>query len=140
VALAPSLNPPHLIETLGFESVEKSAHMLAWLGRGPDFRRFIVNDVETELYCQTPGAQLITLICSREPELKTVTLPERSSQKAMVTDFSVTFPLTAQVKLAGGPVWKLDILHCYDATNLHLNDGRRKLRLDFTIVAHFQES
>jgi len=140
VTLVPSLNPPNQVETLGFELAEKAARMFAWLGRGPDFRRFVVNDVESELYRQTPGAQLLTLRCYREPEFRTDARLDGSGQTAVVTDFSVIFPATVRVKMAEGPIWKLDIQHGYDATNIHLRDGRRQLQLNFTIVAHIQES
>jgi hypothetical protein len=139
VALVPSINSPNQVETSGFELAEKSAHMISWLGRGPDFRRFVTNDVESELYRQTPGAQLLSLRCYEEPELRTDARPDGSGHIAMVTDFSVTFPLTLRVRMADGPIWKLDIQHCYDATNVHLHDGRRQLRLNFTVVAAVQE-
>jgi hypothetical protein len=141
VTLIPSLNPPRHVEISGFDSAEKSGHMMSWLRRGPDFLRFVVNDVEAELYRQTPGAQLLSLRCNNEPELQTQARPmDESDHIAVVTDFSVTFPLTARVKMVQGSLWKLDIQLGYDASNAHLHDGRRQLRLNFTVIAAVQES
>jgi hypothetical protein len=141
MTFVPSLNPPNQVETSGFDLAENAAHMIAWLGRGPDFRRFVVNDVESELYRQTPGAQLLTLRCNKEPELRTqARLRDGSDHIAVVTDINVTFPVTALVKTSEGVVWKLDIQQGYDATNVHLHDGRRQLLMNFTIIAHFKES
>ena len=55
-------------------------------------------------------------------------------------ELSVTFPVTVRVAAADGAIWNLEIQHNYDATNLHLRDGRRQIRLNFTIIAHLLES
>jgi len=138
--LIPSINPPNQVEAWGFEQADDAEHMIAWLGRGSDFRCFVVNDIESELYCQTPGAQLLTVRCNDKPDLKTTVLQDDPGQDAIVTGVSVTFPLTVQVRMADSAIWKLDIQHNYDATNIHLRDDRRQLRLNFTITAHFQEA
>ncbi len=35
---------------------DDAVHMIAMLGRGSDFRQFVTNDVEGELYAQPPEA------------------------------------------------------------------------------------
>ena len=84
MALVPSINPPSQVEASGFEQADDAAHMIAWLGRGPDFRRFVVNDIESELYRQTPGAQLLAVRCREKPELRTTASQESPSQGAVV--------------------------------------------------------
>jgi hypothetical protein len=42
--------------------------------------------------------------------------------------------------MADDALWHLDVEHNYDAVNIHLNDGRRTLRQNFTVVGHRQES
>ena len=138
VTLVPSINPPHQIDASGFERAASVAHMIAWLGRGSDFQRFVANDLETELYRQTPGAQLLAVWCQKEPELTTTAMQSEDGQ-GIVTDLSVTFPVTIRVRAEDGAIWKLDIEHSYHATNVHLNDGRRTISLDVRIMAHFQE-
>jgi hypothetical protein len=139
-SFVPSINPPNQVETWGFELAEDAAHMIAWLGRGRDFRRFVVNDIESELYRQTPGAQLLAVRCNDKPDFNTTARQDDPSRGAVVTGVSVTFPVTARVRAADGAIWKLDIKHNYDAANIHLHDDRRQLRLNFTIAAHFQEA
>lgn len=67
----PHLNPPHQVEIAGFELADGVAHMIAWLGRGADFRQFVVNDMEEELYWPTPGAQLLEVRRKAEPQVAT---------------------------------------------------------------------
>lgn len=136
--LVPSINQPNHVETWGFELADEAAHMIVWLGKGPDFRQFVVSDIESELYSQTPRAQLLAVRCNDKPELRT-NVKQAEGQEAIVTDFSVTFPVTVRVKMADGAIWKLDIQHNYDAANIQLRDGRRTLRLNFGITAHYQE-
>lgn len=138
--LIPSINPPHQIEASGFELADEAAHMIAWLGRGSAFRQFVANDIESELYRQTPGAQLLSIRCNAKPDFRTTAIQDGSGQNVVATDVSVTFPVTVRVKAADGAIWKLDIQHNYDATSIHLHDGRRQLRLNFAITAHVQES
>jgi hypothetical protein len=137
--LVPSINPPNQVETWGFDHADDAAHMILWLGRGPDFRRFVVNDIESELYRQTPGAQLLKVTCNAGPELRTTVRQSDSVHGSIVTGLNVTFPVTVQVRTADGAIWKLDIKHNYDATNIHLRDNHRQIRLNFTITAHIQE-
>jgi hypothetical protein len=39
-----------------------------------------------------------------------------------------------------GSLWKLDVQLGYDATDVHLHDGRRQLRLNFTVIGAVRES
>lgn len=130
-----STNLPNEIALFGFEMAESSAHMMAWLGRGSDFRKFVVNDLESELYSQTPGAQLLAVTCNEKPEFETVVRRGPSGQEAIVTGLSVTFSLTLRVRAADGARWKLLIRHNYEATHLEKR-GARQLRLNFTILGH----
>ncbi len=113
--------------------------MIEWLGKGPDFRQFVVSDIESELYSQTPGAQVLAVRGYGEPEVKTKLKPVEGHM-AIVTDFSVTFPVTVRVKAPDGAIWKLDVNYNYDAGNIHVRDERRTLRLNFEIAAHFREA
>lgn len=138
--LIPSLNTPLNVEAFGFAMADEAAHMIAWLGLGPDFRRFVTNDVEGELYAQTPGAQLLSITCKETPNLVTSGTQNDPSNGMMVTGVSVTFPLALRIRMADDALWHLDVEHNYDAVNIHLNDGRRTLRQNFTVVGHRQES
>jgi len=127
-----SINKGKSIEIYGFECAEKSAHMIEWLGRGKDYRKFIVSDVEGELYKQQPGSQLLKLQCTGEPELLTGALPQNGDEsKAILTRFSATFPLKATIDL-GGETWILTIDHNYYAENLNI-PNERKLTQNFTV-------
>ena len=50
--------------------------------------------------------------------------------------FSITFPLALRIRMADNALWHLDVEHNYDAVNLHLNDERRTLTQNFTVVGH----
>mgnify|MGYP003580293875 CR=1 FL=1 len=134
----PSLNVPLSVEATGFSMADHAAHMIAMLGRGSDFRQFVTNDVEGELYAQTPGAQLLSITCKEAPRLETSAAQNGPGNNAMVTGVSVTFPLALRIKMADDALWNLDVEHNYDAVNVHLNDGRRTLTQNFSVVGHQQ--
>ncbi|BFM05337.1 hypothetical protein [Halioxenophilus aromaticivorans] len=127
-----SINKGKSIEISGFDCAEKSVHMIEWLGLGKDYRKFVVSDVEGELYKQQPGSQLLKLQCTGEPELLTGALPQNGDEsKAILTLFSATFPLEATVNL-GGEVWVLTIDQNYYAENLNI-PNERKLTQNFNV-------
>lgn len=110
------------------------------VGRGNDFRQFVTNDLEQELYAQTPGAQLLSITCKGPLELRTGAIPQGSGQGAVVTGISITFPLSLRVKMSDQALWRLDVELNYDAVNIHLKDGRRSLTQNFAVVGHEQLS
>src|SRR4030065_2059151 len=128
-----SLKNGSFVEISGFEAVDESTHMIVWLGKGKEFRKFVVNDVETELYAQDKGAQLLSVHCKSTPKYETKARPNNDrTSKAIVTSFSVTFPLAVRVRASNGEVWRLDVNHNYVATNLD-EPGQQKLALNFGI-------
>lgn len=108
--------------------------MISWLGRGSNFRQFATNDVEGELYAQTPGAQLLSTTCKGPLQLETNAAPQGVGQGTVATDISITFPLSLRIKMPDEVLWKLDVEHNYDAVNIHLKDGRRSLTQNFAVV------
>lgn len=133
-----SINKGESIEISGFDCAEKSVHMIEWLGLGKDYRRFVVSDVESELYKQQPRSQLLKLQCTGEPELLTGALPQNGDEsKAILTRFSATFPLEATVNL-GGEVWVLTIDQNYYAENLNI-PSERKLTQNFNVKGSVQQ-
>jgi hypothetical protein len=127
-----SINQGQPIEISGFDCAENCAHMIEWLGRGKDYRKFVVSDVEGALYKQQPGSQLLKLQCTGEPELLTGALLQNGAEsKATLTRFSATFPLEATVNV-GGEVWILTIDQNYYAENLNI-PNERKLTQNFTV-------
>jgi hypothetical protein len=135
----PSLNTPLNVEAFGFSIADEATHMIAWLGLGTDFRQFVTNDVESELYVQTPGAQLLSITCKEAPRLETSAAQNGPGNSAIVTGVSVTFPLALRIKMADDALWNLDVDHNYHAVNVHLNDGRRTLTQNFSVVGHQRE-
>jgi hypothetical protein len=128
-----SLKKPAQIAVAGFAQADESAHMIEWLGKGRDFRKFVANDIEAELYAQDPGAQLLSVQCVGKPEYVTKLLRQDDEpQKGILTQFSVTFPLNLQVRAANGVVWSLSVRHSYHASDLHI-PGKHKLRLNFMV-------
>ena len=133
-ASVPSLNKGSNVEITGFDVVDESVHMIEWLGKGKDFRKFVVNDVEAELYSQDTGSQLLSVHCKAPPDYKTGTLPNKDGTSiATVTKFSVTFPLVVKVRASNGKIWKLSIEHNYLATNLNI-PGQHRLKLNFKVI------
>jgi hypothetical protein len=135
----PSLNPPHQVETSGFELADHAAHMLAWLGKGEDSRQFVVSDIEDGIYRQAPDSQVLEVRCNDKPELTTAVQSDNGDSRATVDGFRVTFPLTVRVKTPGA-VWKLDVQHSYEATDRGDNDGQTNVRMHFAVQSHEQEA
>ena len=135
-----SVKKPARIEVAGFEQADDSIHMIEWLRKGKDFREFIVNDIESELYAQDQGSQLLSVKCKMKPEYETKILRENEgASKAIVTELSVTFPILLRVRAANDVVWDLEVQHNYHATNLDLPD-QFNLQLNFTIIGSRQVS
>lgn len=129
-----SVKKPARIEIAGFEQADESIHMIEWLRKGKDFRGFIVHDIESELYAQDQGSQLLSVKCKTKPEYETKIRRENDrASKAIVTQLSVTFPVSLRVKAANDVVWELDVQHNYHATNLDIPD-QFNLQLNFTVV------
>ena len=120
------------IELSGFDCADKNTHMIEWLGRDDHYRDFVVADVKAELSNQQPGSQLLKLECTGEPEfLTTVLAQDGNDTKAILTKFSVTFPLKATVNLSGS-VWELTIDQNYVAQNLNV-PSELKVTQNFTV-------
>jgi hypothetical protein len=134
-----SQHVPEQVEVSGFGTVDDSVHMIEWIRKGKDFRQFIVNDIEAELYAQDQGAQLLSVNCKAKPDFETKLKPDPSGRQGIVTYFSVTFPILLRVKAANGAIWKLEVQHNYQASNLDVPD-KFQLRLNFTIIGHEAES
>lgn len=134
----PSLHVPMQVNISGFDVVDESLHMIEWLRRGKDFRSFVVNDIEAELYAQDQGAQLLSVDCGI-PEYETKLQPDRSGGKAIVTQFGVVFPVAVRVVGGDGRRWKLQVRHSYQATNMDV-PGKFNLQMNFTIIAHEAEA
>jgi len=134
-----SIKKPAQIEISGFEHADDGAHMIEWLGKGKDFREFVVSDIEEELYAQDPNSLLLSVNCTAKPEYETKLLRENeASQKGILTRFSVTFPIMLRVKAGNGAVWNLNVKHNYHANNLDV-PGSHKVQLNFTIVSQATE-
>lgn len=110
------------------------AHLIAMLGRGDSFREFVTQDVEGEVYAQTPGAQLLCIACKGAPAVETFVLQYRSENAAVLTGIIVTFALTLRIKMADGVLWEVDVDHGYEAKNVHLTDGQRSLTQKFSVI------
>ena len=132
-----SLRHPARIDISGFECVDENVHMIEWLGKGRDFRQFIASDIESELYAQDQGAQVLSVGCTSEPAYESKIKRQGDSSQGVLVQFSVTFPLVVCVKATGGVIWILGVQHNYHATDLDV-PGQRKLKLNFTIVSQSQ--
>jgi len=128
-----SMRSPEKVEVRGFTRVDPNLHMIEWLGLGRDVRQFVVKDVESELYAQDKGAQVLSVECTREPSYETKAKRQGSSSKGVVSQFSVTLPLSICVRAGNGTIWTLAVQHNYTATGLD-EPGGRKLTLNFQIV------
>jgi hypothetical protein len=122
IALA---NSNHEIEIVGFECGKKDSHMIEWLGLGSDYKEFVTEAIQSELYKQQPDSKIIKLECKAEPELLTdVIARSKSDTEAILTKFSVTFPVEATIEL-GGSTWVLSIDQNYIIKNLETSDNRK---------------
>jgi len=127
-----SIRSQEQIGICGFACIDPNLHMLEWLGRGSDVRQFVVNDVEAELYSQDQGAQVLSIECTADPEYETKVKRQGASQKGVVSQFAVTFPLRVCVRASIGATWALTVRHNYSAVDLDV-PGQHKLTLNFQI-------
>lgn len=130
-----SQHVPERIEVSGFEAADDSVHMLEWMRKGRDFRQFVINDIETELYAQDANSQLLSVNCKAKPNFETKVKTDQQKKNGVVTQFLAAFPVSLRVRSANGAVWRLEVEHSYQATNLDVPD-EFQLRLKFTIVGH----
>ena len=93
MTLVPSLKVPNQVQTSGFELADSAGHMLAWLGKGDDCRRFVVNDIEDGLYQQAPGGQVLDVSCNDKPEITTATQANDNAETTPLTGFRVKRPI-----------------------------------------------
>jgi len=130
-----SSKAPARVALRGFELAAEGAHMYEWLGRGPDFPAFLVRDIETELYAQDPGAQLLSLECLAKPALETRAVPRNDGTAlANVVYFAATFPLAVRVTSSSRETWRLEVRQNYVMSNMD-KAAERKLQIRFDIVA-----
>lgn len=138
LSLNASANTNDEIEIVGFDCVSENAHMIEWLGLGKDYKSFVPKDIENELLKQQPDSKLIKLECKAEPELLTKVLAQSNTdEKAIVTMFSVTFPIEATINL-GGSTWVLSIKQNYVIKNMEMPDNRQ-LTQNFNIIGSAQK-
>lgn len=135
-----SQHVPEQIEISGFEAADDDVHMLEWLRKGRNFRQFVINDIEAELYAQDANSQLLSVNCKAKPNFETkVKTDQPSAQRGVVTQFLAAFPVSLRIRAADGVVWRLDVEHSYQVTNMDV-PGEFQLRLNFTIVGHQVEA
>lgn len=115
----------------GFEQADDCVHMIEWLRRGRDFRTFVVQDVERELYLQDAKSQLLSVACGK-PELETKLRKAPEGSTAIVVKFSIVFPIVVEVRGGDGRLWRLHVRNGYLATGDPSESFQ--LRADFNIV------
>lgn len=130
-----SQHAPEQIEVSGFEAADDSLHMLEWMRKGRNFRQFVIDDIETALYAQDTNSQLLSVDCIAKPNFETKVKTDQQAETGVVTQFRAVFPISLRVRSANGAVWRLDVEHSYQATNLDEPD-EFQLRLAFTILRH----
>ncbi|CAJ0822884.1 hypothetical protein [Ralstonia flaminis] len=133
-----SLKVPNQILVTGFEACDSAAHMIEWLGRGKDFRTFVIHDIEGELYAQDRASQLLAVHCKMPPVLETK-VRQGATGEGIVTGLLVTFPVTLKVSSGDGQRWVLDVMHGYRASDLDVAE-KFQLRMDFTVEGSQLES
>jgi hypothetical protein len=126
------------VKAIGFDIADQDLEMIKWLRKGDEVAKFVIGDVENELYDQDSTSQLLSVHCLRKPEFKTKALKKHpNDSQVIVAQFKAMFPLLVEVRSSDGVVWKLEVEHSYHASNMETpNDFA--LRLDFTIVSQQQ--
>lgn len=115
-------------ELIGFDCGEKSIHMIEWLGLGENYKTFVSNTIQDELYKQQPKSTIKQLTCTAEPILLTKALTQQSTDTAaMLTELSVTFLVDALVEL-NEETWLISIKQNYTIKNMHLSNDRVLLK------------
>lgn len=127
-----------LIRIEGFSCIDEISNMMSWLGRGKDYRRFIIEDLERELYEQDSGSQLISITLEGAPKYETKLLKKaQEDREAIVSRFVVMLPINLIVKSTNGDKWKLKVELKYKAINIE-SPEEFKLTFYFDIVNHQQ--
>lgn len=129
-----SLRESIKVSVVGFEIIDEYVEMIRWLRKGTNFRQFVIGDIEHELYSQDGGAQLLSVRCREKPKLQTKALRRSPNDtQAIVTQFSIMFPLALRIQGSDVRMWNLEVEHSYHASNME-KEGKFALRLDFTVV------
>lgn len=129
-----SLKAPLFVELYGFSMADEAAPIISLLGRGVGFRQFVTNDVEKELYDQTPGAQLLSILCKAAPKLETTGMHSMPENIVIVKDVSITFSLKLSIVIYEDILWELDVNHNYISSNVNLSNNGRKIIQNFSII------
>lgn len=134
-----SLHSPQRVVISGFEAADSSLHMIEWMRQGPDFRKFVVRDLENELYSQDSAAQLLAVDCIATPAFETRLRPDASGQTGVVTKCQITFPISLRVQSGAGVIWRLRVDLVYHATNLDIPE-QLQLTINFQVIGHQPEA
>lgn len=98
------------IEVSGFECADESLHVLPYLGRGEDFPKFLVLDINKELKRQNSQVLLSKISCTSAPSLQASVVPiEGDSNQSLLSKLSISFHLDVELK---------DSEHAVDTTTL----------------------
>jgi len=126
------------VELSGFDQADEQTHMLEWLGKGRDFRRFVTEDIEAKLCAQDTGSELLSLQCTRQPAYDVRVGEANAEGKAILHGFAAVFPLVVRVRSGAGQGWRLEVELGYDATDLD-KPGEWQLQMKFDIVGQAAE-
>lgn len=115
-------------ELIGFDCGEKNIHMIEWLGLGANYKEFVSNTIQDELYKQQPLSNISQLACTAEPILLTKALTKHSTDTvAVLTELSVTFLVDALVELNGDTLL-VSIRQNYTMKNMQMSSDRVLLK------------
>lgn len=123
------------VKTEGFECAEESLSVLPLLGRGTEFPKFLLADVETELKRQAPTSELLKATCTAPPEVLAQVLEEQNGKPVegqVLTKLRIEFYLDLSV-YTGNEVVPLTIEHVYFVENLETTD-QRKVTQKFIVI------
>ena len=82
-----------IAEKTDFNCADKIAHLLPFLGRGPDFPKFLIMDLEFSLDRQIAGSRIKELHCMGEPQVETTSSTVDTSGNDFVENLTVAFPV-----------------------------------------------
>lgn len=131
----PSIHKGKTVEASGFECADSALHVMELLGRGPEFPKFLINDVETELNRQNKGSTLVSIACVGEPELKAGSVAlESEPSKTVLSKLSLTIPLEVEVTHSSN---KKNVMHLKVDQNYHVEnldkDDQAKVTQNFIV-------
>lgn len=105
------------VDTVSLNCASDYLQLLPQLGRGDDYPRFLINDINAALKQQSATSILTKVQCTSKVNVETTSTTVPESEHEVLSTLQITFPLV--IDLTNGPTkYRLTVNQRYIAENL----------------------